>query len=326
MDFKTLWIKSFFILLAVASGVWSRTGNQRPPAVVAESKAIEFLIREVPIWSKNNGCFSCHNNGDAARALYKAAQKGYSVPSTALADTTSWAERPAVWEENKGDPGFSDKRLANIQFASALLAASEAGHVKDRRPLEVAARRLAADQDADGAWKIDAGNTIGSPATYGAQLATYMALRVLKKASLPDTAEAIKRAERWLNASSPDNILAAAALLLNSSGDSTEEARSKREQCLKVLRGAQTSDGGWGPYADSPPEPFDTAVVLIALAGIRRDPSIDGLIQRGRGFLAAQQNSDGSWPATTRPPGNDSYAQLMSTTGWATLALLETRQ
>ena len=34
------------------------------------------------------------------------------------------------------------------------------------------------------------------------------------------------------------------------------------------------------------------------------------------------QEADGSWPETTRPPGADSYAQRISTTGWALLALL----
>jgi hypothetical protein len=41
--------------------------------------------------------------------------------------------------------------------------------------------------------------------------------------------------------------------------------------------------------------------------------------------LLARQATDGSWPATTRPPGVESYAQQLSTTGWATLALLATR-
>ena len=102
-------------------------------------------------------------------------------------------------------------------------------------------------------------------------------------------------------------------------------AWSKENGCLKLIRAAQTSDGGWGPYADAPPEAFDTAVVLLALTRLRREPGVDDLIRRGRGFLTAQQNPDGSWPATTRPSGGASYDQLMSTTGWATLALLETR-
>ena len=50
------------------------------------------------------------------------------------------------------------------------------------------------------------------------------------------------------------------------------------------------------------------------------------MIARGKGFLIAQQQEDGSWIETTRPPGNVSYAQRISTTGWATLALLATRE
>ncbi len=315
-----LWIKRLLILAAMTAIACANDGGGSPNAD-AEARAIQFLMREVPAWSKDNGCFSCHNNGDAARALYAATRKGYSVPSNVLADTTEWVKQPRRWDKNKGDPGFSDKRLADVQFAASLLAAFETGQVKDREPLEQAARKLAADQSADGSWKIDAGNTLGSPATYGTPLATHMALRTLKQANLTETKDTIERARRWLAQASPNNVLAAAALLL-----ADESPQSKRDQCLKLIRTAQTSDGGWGTYADSPPESFDTAVVLLALAGFRSEPGIDNLIRRGRGFLTAQQNPDGSWPATTRPPGGDSYAQMMSTTGWATLALLETRE
>jgi hypothetical protein len=315
-----LWIKRLLILAALTAVVCANNDGSSPNGD-AEARAIQFLMREVPAWSKDNGCFSCHNNGDAARALYAATRKGYSVPSNVLADTTEWVKQPGRWDENKGDPEFSDKRLAGVQFAASLLVAFETGHIKDRRPLEQAARKLAAAQSADGSWKIDAGNTLGSPATYGTPLATHMALRTLKQANLTETKDAIDRARRWLAQASPNNVLTAAALLL-----ADESPRSKRDQCLKLIRAAQTSDGGWGPYADSPPETFDTAVLLLALSGFRSEPGIDDLIRRGRGFLTAQQNPEGSWPATTRPPGGDSYAQMMSTTGWATLALLETRE
>jgi len=283
-----------------------------------EGKAIAFLTREVPAWSRDNGCFSCHNNGDAARALYAASRKGHRIPAEALAETTAWVREPHRWKENKGDPGFSDKRLANVQFAASLLAAFETGHVRDRRPLEAAARMLIADQDGDGSWKIDTGATLGSPATYGTPLATWMALRVLKQSNLAGTRAAMQNADRWLRRLKPNNLLAAATLLLASAGDSTE--------CLRLIRRAQTRDGGWGPYADSPPEAFDTAMVLLALAEARGKPGVAESIRRGGAFLVAQQNSDGSWPATTRPSGSESYAQMMSTTGWATLALLATRE
>jgi len=324
---RDLWTKRFLMLAALAVGVCAKTSSHHPKDVaeVAEARAVEFLMREVPAWSKNNGCFSCHNNGDAARALYAATRKGYRLPADTLAETTAWVREPSRWEQNKGDPGFSDKRLANVQFAASLLAAFEAGHVKDRQPLQEAARKLAADQSADGAWHIDAGNILGSPATYGTPLATYMALRTLRQADRSETAVAVLKAERWLGQASPNNVLAAAVLMLSSARNSHRSARLKQEECLKLIRRAQTRDGGWGPYADSPPEPFDTAMALLALAELRQQPGIDELIRRGRSFLLAQQNPDGSWPATTRPPGGESYAQRLSTTGWATLALLQTR-
>jgi hypothetical protein len=108
-------------------------------------------------------------------------------------------------------------------------------------------------------------------------------------------------------------------------GNVSSGAKFRRIECLAIIERAQTQDGGWGPYIDSPPEVFDTAIVLLALAPGKR-AGIAARIHRARNFLALQQESDGGWPATTRPPGGESYAQRLSTTGWATLALLATRE
>ena len=297
-----------------------RGANQVQP----EAKALAFLQREVPAWKQQNGCFSCHNNGDAARAVYAAIRKGHRVPAEVLAETNAWVSDPNRWGQNKGDPGFSDKKLANLQFAAALMAALEAGQIKDREPLRQAARKLMNDQSVDGSWQIDAAGTVGSPATWGTPLATWMALQMLRQANLSDAKETIQKAERWLLQTKPNNVLIAATLVLAFARDSNEAARRKQAESLQLLRRAQTQDGGWGPYADAPPECFDTALALLALETTHEQAGIAALIQRGRAFLIAQQNTDGSWPATTRPSGGDSYAQMMSTTGWATLALLET--
>src|SRR5262245_14850024 len=116
------------LILSVMAGAGCTAHRHNPlSATIAESVAVGVLKREVPAWSRENHCFSCHNNGDAARALYAAGRKGHRVAERVLADTTAWVERPAGWDKNKGDPGFSDKRLANVQFAASLLAASEAG-------------------------------------------------------------------------------------------------------------------------------------------------------------------------------------------------------
>jgi hypothetical protein len=316
---------SCLILFCLSRAVHTFSGQSSDAGKAAEIRAVEFLKREVPAWSKNNGCYSCHNNGDAARALYQASLQGHRVSADVLADTNAWLSDPQVWDKNKGDPGFSDQRLANLQFALALLTALETGHLIDRKPLQAAARKVAADQSPSGAWLIDAGTAVGSPATYGKTLATTLACRVLKAAG-PDTHNsAMKGAERWLSRVPINSVSAAATLLLAAGGDHGPVAKSRRDECLTVIGRAQTKDGGWGPYADSPPEVFDTALVLLALAKAK-PAAVEDRVHRARNFLATQQDLDGGWPATTRPPGGESYAQRLSTTGWATLALLATRE
>ena len=58
------------------------------------------------------------------------------MPAKALADTTDWLARPQQWDRNGGDPAFSDKGLARIQFAAALVEALDAGLTRDREALK----------------------------------------------------------------------------------------------------------------------------------------------------------------------------------------------
>jgi hypothetical protein len=270
--------------------------------------ALAFLSREVPRWSRENHCYSCHNNGDAARALYVARRHGYQVPAAALADTTAWLLAPAKWDQIHGAPAASDKKLGRIQFAAALAEAFRTAAVRDAGPLRAAAESLVKLQDTDGSWRVDTGGMPGAPATYGTALATYMARRTLLAAGRTRFAAAIGRATRWLAAAKPESTLDAAALLLALPG---------RTDCQKLLLAAQTSDGGWGAQPKMPAEAFDTAMVLLALRG--QGPAAD----RGRRFLVKLQDTEGAWPETTRPAGGQSYAERISTAGWVVYALLE---
>ena len=146
---RTVGSCSFVIAVALAAQVLLVAAS------IPEQKAIDYLSIEVPRWSKENGCFSCHNNGDGARALYAALQKGYPVPKAPLAGTTRWLLDPGKWDNNRGDPGFSDKKLARIQFAAALAQAYDAGAISDRRVLIEAAQSLIPYQEADGSWLVD---------------------------------------------------------------------------------------------------------------------------------------------------------------------------
>jgi hypothetical protein len=327
-----------------AAGVASGADPQQD-GIAAERRAVAYLSREVPQWPQRNQCFSCHNNGDAARALYTARARSFAVPDEALAETTDWLLRPAAWNEAKGNPGFSDLKLARIQFAGALAEAVRAGAIREQDALAAAADGLLADQERDGSWDVDVPGVIGSPATYGDALGTYMARRTLQTAGALDTSaaarfgEAMARADGWfLTAKSAATVdVAAVALGLGDrvaeapadSGDALNAARGKLAETLARLVASPGSDGGWGPYPKSPSEVFDTAVALLALragrdAGVGDAQATARVVERGRAYLIGAQLPGGGWPGTTRPSGFQSYAQHISTSGWAVLALLET--
>ncbi len=296
-----------------------------PAAKSAESRAIEFLCREVPRWSVENRCYSCHNNGDGARALFEAARCGLAVSHPSVANTLEWLQSPHRWEHNSGEGPFSDKKLARLQFAASLCGAVEAKLICDRRPLIEAARLVAADQEPDGSWQIEPAETIGSPVTYGRPLATFIARDTLHAADARCFCESIVKADSWL-ADFPVRSVLDAAVAVRAGVRGSDPAMKRRvDQALDLLRRAQSVEGGWGPYVTAPPESFDTAVVLFALAGCSNRQGVSDIIGRGRSFLLAAQLPDGSWPETTRPAGAESYAQRLSTSGWATIALLATR-
>jgi squalene cyclase len=289
-----------------------------------EQRAVSYLAREVPRWARENKCYSCHNNGDAVRALLTAVRLSHPVPPDALDDTRRWLKRPEQWDHNGGKGPYSDKKLARIQFAAALVTAVEAGLINDRKPLFRAAELVVEHQEQDGSWQVDAPGTIGSPVTYGSCLATYQARRILQSADARRYQPAIASADRWFRKVAVKTVLDAAAVLWALETAEDPDARTQRQHCLLLIRQGESEKGGWGPYVQSMPEPFDTAVVLLAL-GRHREPATQPMIQRGRAYLVSVQQRDGSWPETTRPRGAESYAQRLSTTGWATLALLGTR-
>jgi hypothetical protein len=301
-------------------------GKNTPDQPTPESKAIAFLSREVPRWSRQNHCFSCHNNGDATRALLQAVQAGHSVPEVALAETAAWLQEPEKWKNNGGKGPFSDQRLARVAFTAALAAAISTGRVQNRNPLVQAADQLAADQSADGSWPIEGDDSTSAPATYGRALATLLCRESLAAAGPIRFKASIERADAWLQKHAVQTVTDASVSLLASAASKRPPLESSQRRSLDLLSSAEARLGGWGPDAFSPPEPFDTALVLLALSKWPKAASVQSLITRGRKFLISEQHDDGSWTETTRPPGNVSYAQRISTTGWATMALLATAE
>ena len=302
-----------------------------PSPAEALKRGVAFLSREVPRWSRENKCYSCHNNGDGARGLYAALGQGLEVDPQSLAETNKLLVQPSNWQHNGVDEEFSDKRLQTLQFAAALVAAIDARAIREQEPLNEAAELLADEQKPDGSWQLDATAAIGSPVTYGPVLCTVTGRRILAAADERKFAKAVARADGWLLKQQPRTVFDSAALLLHVSvnaaaGQSEEKWDKQRQHCLALLRRSAAPTGGWGPYELSRPEPFDTAIVLLALSSGKPEDSapFKALIQSGRAYLAQTQFEDGSWPETTRPAGAESYAQRISTAGWCVEALAKT--
>jgi hypothetical protein len=211
-----------------------------------------------------------------------------------------------------------------LQFTTALAAATDCGQVKETESLARAAVRLAFDQLPNGSWPLEGENNPGSPTAYGSFLATYLARESLKSADPVRFREPINRSRRWLESHETNSLMDVSVALLVATDDSSPRALEFAERSYAQLRKGQSDDGGWGPFPTSSAENFDTALALIALAEFKK-PAARDLVTRGRGFLIAHQQPDGSWTETTRPPGAESYAQRVSTSAWAALALIATR-
>jgi len=95
-------------------------------------------MREVPRWHAEEGCFSCHNNGDAARALMAASATDPAAVGAALAGTFKWLADPPAWNRAVVNRGVDNKTLARVQFAAALVDAVARGEAlgpgRRRRP------------------------------------------------------------------------------------------------------------------------------------------------------------------------------------------------
>lgn len=306
------------VLEEVASGI-----DESPDQPSALRRAVAYLAAEVPRWRREEGCYSCHNNGDAARALMRAGRAGFDVRGS-LTDTLAFLAAPERWESGPRGP-FEDRTLARVQFAFALSTAAETALV-DAAALTAAARLVVAEQQPDGSWRLDQSGSLGSPATYGTPLVTWAARRVLIAAGA-EFAPAAARATAFIQSVDSPAIVDLAAVALAVDDASEAEGRAAGSRARSRIVDAQSSHGGWGPFPAVKSEPFDTAIAVLALSSAsasaterERDAA-----RRGQAFLRGAQQSDGAWLETTRPAGQLSYAQRLSTAGWATLALLAGR-
>ena len=289
---------------------------------VAIEKAIRFLEEHVASWPAENGCYSCHNNSDAALALLKARKLGWFVKEKAMEDTLDWLAAPDRWGQQKGDPNVSDQALADLQFTYALGEAIAADLIFDKGQVLEAAQLLMAHQSPEGDWIIEDSDALGSPAAPGNALATFKAWNFLSMIENPILVDSHQKAERRLLKLVPQSVTDHAVQLLLLAKLDQKKSPQVAELLLDLIQ-SQTSHGGWGPYAQRPAENFDTSLAVLALIPYSGQVEVLSAVDQGVSFLLKEQLEDGSWGETTRPSGGESYAQWISTSAWAAIALLE---
>ena len=304
--------------------------DKADPNVASIARGVDYLTVEVPKWKTEHPCYSCHNNGDATRALLTAGARGYDI-GTSLDDTLAFLKQPSQWDQNKAPVGVDNKGLARVQFAAALALAERHGKAAST-DLEAAAKLLVADQKPDGSWQLDDSQSLGSPVNYGTILATWSARSTLIASGIQPDHFTVVQADRWVRGLTVESVLDASATILALELASDVMAENLRRNCLSILRQGQAPTGGWGPYVTAAPQVYDTALAVLALSSLEVEPrlarsayraeELKEAIANGKKFIVSQQRQDGSWPETTRPANQESYAQRISTTGWAMLALL----
>lgn len=295
-------------------------------------RGVAYLAKEVPKWHAEHKCYSCHNNGDATRALITAGMRGFDI-GPAVDETVDFLRVPSQWDQNKAPDGFDDRALARIRFGSALAAAARAGRAPDSTLVDVA-KIIASDQQGDGSWTLATSKSLPSPTTYGTLLATASARATLVASGREPDEFTIVQIDKFFRGVQVENVIDAAAVLLGLDVAEDVMAENLRAACLRIIREGQAPSGGWGPSVTAPPQVFDTSLVVHALQlldgndprlarKVYRPEELRAAIANGREYLVSQQRSDGSWPETTRPADQDSYARRISTTAWALLALLK---
>ena len=318
-------------VLLVSAGLWfsALALPAAQPATTPEAKAVAYLAKQLAGWKGKQGCASCHHSGEAAWALSMAAHRGHDV-GDALNDTRVFLQAPAGWAANKshGD----DEVLMRLQFASALAAAGERD-VAPSPALVEAAKLILADQMQDGSWVPDAADPPNSPLTWGTAVATSMARTTLIASGREPDDFAVAQTDRWLRTVEVTTVPDAAGVVLGLGVTSDVMADKQRAKYLNLLRFAQRDTGGWGPMPNAESATtFDTALVLLALQQLESDPrlarstyrveELREAVAKGRAYLVAQQQADGSWPETMRGSTSSSEAQRLATTAWALTALL----
>ncbi len=244
-----------------------------------------------------------------------------------LAETLAFLAAPETWDANGPDGPFKDLKLQRLQFAVALAEAQAAGVLKDVRSLEQgrgAGGRVAIARRLLGHRRARHHRLAGR--RMAACWPRRMACRHCSVARPTNIAEQVDKAQRWLETQRAQERARRGRDHHRPDWPThSEAARHAPRAMLETDRAGPLDRRRLGTVREFAARRVRHGDRGVRPVGARRQFIRASDSSAVASFCSPQQEADGGWPATTRPPGVDSYAQRMSTTGWALQALLASR-
>ena len=326
------------ILIGLSLAPGAAAAGPPDPVRDAVERALQRLDKGSANYMTHRQCFSCHHQGMAVLAMTAARRRGFAVDAdhieSQVAFTLEWFR---TQKDNfvKGVDIGGDTATATY----GLYTLDAAGRPADETTALVV-NYLLQKQSTDGSWPVQA---VRPPMEGSLFTSTGVALHVLPAYGPPegskdgdDLRQRIARAcamgLEWLRKNEPktteDKVFHLRGLVYG--GAAKAEVEAARAALLKDQR----EDGSWSQLPEMSGDAYATGTALTALrlAGLAADAEA---YQKGVKYLLAMQRPDGAWVVQTRSkpvqkffnngdPGDKSQFLSFATTGWATLALLET--
>jgi N-acyl-D-amino-acid deacylase len=306
------------------------------PIDAALAKGLRRIEQGATNYPKHRQCFSCHHQSLPVFALTAARSRAVETDGKVLDGQLEFTLKALKPNRERFLKGLGIGG-GNDTAAYALATLDAAGHSANELTDAIVTYLIKRQRD-DGSWATSGNRppSEGSPFTTAA-----LAVRALKRygSHLPTDEEkekaalAIDRARSWLTERSPrtteDKVFRLLGLI--ESGSERDEVEAARGRLIKE----QNPDGSWSQTNALEGDAYATGSALVALRRTGVVPTARAY-RKGVQFLLRTQKEDGSWFVQTRSvpiqvffdngdPGGKSQFISFAATGWAVLALLQTR-